>query len=82
MDVIAIITSLIGLAGVIITTLASNKSIKSEIIASQTATDVKLENLTQSVHEMRKDLTVHNEKIPVIEYRVGQLEKKLEGGNK
>lgn len=79
MDVIAIITSLIGLAGVIITTLASNKSIKSEIIAGQTATDVKLENLTKTVNEMAK----HTEKIPVIEYRVDQLERKVnEGGKK
>lgn len=75
MDFIAIITSLIGLAGVIITTLASNKSIKAEIVASQTATDVKLENLTKVVNDMAKN----NEKIPVMEYRIEQLEKSKGG---
>lgn len=66
----SIIVALIGFLGVVLTNLASNKSIENKIITNQAVTDTKLENLTE---EVRK----HNEfasKIPVLENRVDVLE--------
>lgn len=66
----SVIVAFIGLIGVIITNLASNKSIENKIITNQAVTDTKLENLTEEVKR-------HNgfaSKIPVIENRLDSLE--------
>lgn len=66
----SIIVAVIGLIGVVVSNLMSNKSVENKIVTNQAVMDTKLEALTE---EVRK----HNNfaiKIPVIENRLTNLE--------
>ena len=71
--IIAIITGVLSLIGVIITNTQANKKIEIQLDKQQAITDTKLEELTREVRE-------HNDfarRIPVIENRIENLEKKV-----
>ena len=66
----AIITGVLSLVGVIISNIASSKSLEAKLQINQAVTDTKLTELTREVRE-------HNgfaQKIPVLEERLRQLE--------
>lgn len=69
----SIIVAVLGLVGVIITNAQSNKKIEQNLQISQAVTNTKIEQLTEEVKK-------HNsfaEKIPTLEYRVGNLEAQI-----
>lgn len=71
--IVAFITGGLALVGVIITNISSNKAVESSLKTAQAVTDTKIENLTE---EVRK----HNNfamKIPILETKIGQLEKEI-----
>lgn len=69
----AVITSVLGLAGVIVTNVSGNKKIEAQLKTSQAVTDCKLDELTREVRE-------HNnfaQRIPVIEERINGLDRRV-----
>ena len=71
--IIAIITGVLSLIGVVITNTQANKKIEIQLDKQQAITDTKLEELTREVRE-------HNDfarRIPVIENKIENLEKKV-----
>ena len=71
--IIAIITSVLSLIGVVITNTQANKKIEIQLDKQQAITDTKLEELTREVRE-------HNDfarRIPVLENKIENLEKKV-----
>lgn len=75
----AIITSVLGLLGIIITNMMSNRKIEHTLQTSQAVTDYKLEELTREVREhnnFAKRMPVVEEQIKVINHRIEDLEKK------
>lgn len=76
--IIAVITSGLGLIGVIITNIKSNKEISSSVRTAQTVTEYKIEELTREVREhnnFAKRMPVVEEQIKVINHRLTDLEK-------
>jgi len=72
---VAIITGILSLAGVIITNESSNRSIENKLAISQAVTDTKLDNLTE---EVRK----HNnfaQEIPVIKVEISKMQEDIKG---
>lgn len=79
--IVALITGGLSFLGVVITNLASNRKMQSEIEKQQAVTDTKLDELTREVRQ-------HNnfaQRIPVIEnnikvanHRIDDLERKNE----
>lgn len=69
--IIAIITSVLSLAGVIITNSASNHRMEQQIITAQAVTDTKIQQLTE---EVRRHNTF-GDRITKLEVRVDTLEK-------
>lgn len=79
--VVAIITGVLSLAGVIISNIASNTKIEHQLHTAQAVTDVKIEELTREVrahNDFANRIPVIEEKISVINHRLSDLEK---GGN-
>lgn len=75
---VAIITGGLSLIGVVISNIASNRRISSEIDKRQAVTDTKLEDLTREVREhnnFAKRMPVVEEKIKVINHRLDDLER-------
>lgn len=79
---IEIITSLIigglGLIGVIITNMSSNKKIESNLDKAQAVTECKIDELTREVREhnnFARRMPVVEEQIKVINHRLEDLEK-------
>lgn len=75
--IVAVITSVASLVGVIITNKRSNKAVQSEIEIHQAVTDEKIEELTREVREhngFAKRMPVVEEQIKVINHRVKDLE--------
>ena len=67
--IVAIITAVGGLIGIIFTNMNSNRKIESKLATAQAVTDVKIDNLTA---EVRK----HNDfgtRIPVLEEQIKNL---------
>ena len=71
--IVSVITSVVGLAGIIISNMQANKKIEIQLDKQQAITETKLEELTREVR-------AHNDfarRIPVIENRLDNLEKKV-----
>lgn len=75
----AIITSGLGLIGIIVTNVMSNKKVEHTLQTSQAVTDCKIEELTREVREhnnFAKRMPVVEEQIKVINHRLSDLERK------
>lgn len=75
----ATITSVLGLVGIIITNMMSNRKIEHTLETSQAVTDFKIEELTREVREhnnFAKRMPVVEEQIKVINHRIEDLERK------
>ena len=74
----AIIVGIISLIGVIITTIAGNKKVMTELTnkleVSQAVTDTKLTGLTEEVRSQN----IYTQRVPVIEERLNGHEKRIE----
>lgn len=72
--IVAVITGVLTLLGVIITNTQSNKKVEQKIQTAQAVTDCKLEELTREVRE-------HNNfarRMPVVEERIKNIKDKIE----
>lgn len=81
--IVAIITGGLSLAGVIITNIASNKSVENKLAISQAVTDTKLDELTREVREhnnFAQRMPVVEEQIRVINHRLSDLERRDNDG--
>ena len=70
----ACITGLLALFGIVISNVASNKSMEVKVTAGRELTDEKIDQL-------RKSIDKHNsviEKVPILENRVNMAEKRIE----
>lgn len=71
--IIALISSLGGIAGVIITNMSSNRKIENSLDKQQAITDTKIEELTREVRE-------HNNfarRMPVVEEKIKNIEEEI-----
>lgn len=71
---VAVITGGLSLVGIIITNMASNKKIESQLMVAQGITDTKIDNLTAEVKR-------HNgfaDRVPRIEVRLDNMEKRID----
>lgn len=76
--IIAIITSGLGLVGVIITNLFSARRTEQKIATAQAVTDTKLEELTREVRQhnnFAQRVPVLEEQIKVANHRISDLER-------
>lgn len=72
--IVAVITGVLTLLGVIITNTQSNKKIEQKLQTAQAVTDCKLEELTREVRE-------HNnfaKRMPVVEEQIKNIHAKIE----
>ena len=72
--IVAVITGVLTLLGVIITNTQSNKKVEQKIQTAQAVTDCKLEELTREVRE-------HNNfarRMPVVEEQIKGIKDKIE----
>lgn len=72
--IVAVITGVLTLLGVIITNTQSNKKIEQKLQTAQAVTDCKLEELTREVRE-------HNNfarRMPVVEEQIKNIKDKIE----
>lgn len=72
--IVAIITGLFSLVGVVITNLTSTNKIRQELKTQQAVTDCKLEELTREVR-------AHNnfaQRMPVVEGEIAHIKEKME----
>lgn len=75
---VAIISGILSLSGVIITNIMSNIKIENDLKTAQAVTDVKIEALAKAVNEhnsFAKRMPVIEEQIKVINHRLEDLEK-------
>ena len=70
----AVITSVVGLIGIIVTNVMSNKEIEHKLAVNQAITDTKLDNLTQEVKSHNSNV----QQIPVLQEKINNLEIRLE----
>lgn len=76
----ALITSGLGLIGIIVTNVMSNRKVEHTLETSQAVTDCKIDELTREVREhnnFAKRMPVLEEKIKVINHRIDDLERKV-----
>ena len=75
----ALITSGVGLIGIIITNVTSNHKVENTLKTSQAVTDCKIDELTREVREhnnFAKRMPVVEEQIKEINHRIEDLERK------
>lgn len=75
--IVALITGVLALVGVIITNRKSGKDISNKLEVSQAVTDTKIDELTREVREhnnFAKRMPVVEEQIKVINHRIEDLE--------
>jgi len=75
--IVAIITGVLTLVGVIISNSASNKKIQYQIQTSQAVSETKIDELTREVrahNNFAQRIPVVEEQIKVINHRIGDLE--------
>lgn len=75
--IIAAITGVLSLVGIIITNISSNRKIEIQLEKAQVVTDCKIEELTREVIEYNnfaKRMPVVEEQIKVINHRIKSLE--------
>lgn len=73
----AVITGVLALAGVVITSISSNKKIEKKLEIAQAVTDCKIDELTREVREHNNfahRMPVVEEQIKVINHRIADLE--------
>ena len=70
----ACITGLLALFGIVISNIASNKSIETKVIAGRELTDEKIDQLRKSVDKQNAIV----EKVPILEDRVTRIERRVE----
>ena len=70
----AVITGILALIGVVVTNLMGNAKFQSSLDKAQAVTETKLENLKEEVAKHNK----FGERIPAIETKVDNLEKRVE----
>ncbi len=76
--IVALITSVGSLLGVIITVWAGNQRLQHKIETTQAVTDTRLEELTREVREhnnFAKRVPVLEEQIKVVNHRIDDLER-------
>ena len=76
--IVAAITGICSIVGVIFTTASSNKKIEHKLEVSQAVMDTKIESLTQEVrchNEFARRMPVVEEQIKVINHRLEDLER-------
>ena len=74
--IIAVITGICSVLGVILSNAYANKKVQGKIETAQAVTDTKIEELTREVRE-------HNnfaKRVPVLEKQVDALEKRMDKG--
>lgn len=77
--IVAIISGVVTLAGVILSNMAAGRKTQSQIEIAQAVTDTKIDELTREVREhnnFAKRIPVVEEQIKVINHRIGDLEQK------
>lgn len=77
--IVAVITSVFTLAGVVITTVSSSRKVQISLEKTQAVTDCKIDELTREVREhnnFAKRMPVVEEQIKVINHRLEDLERK------
>lgn len=77
----ASITGVLGLIGIIVTNVMSNRKIEHTLETSQAVSNYKIEELTREVREhnnFAKRMPVVEEQIKVINHRIDDLERKAE----
>lgn len=75
--IVALITGVLSLAGVIISNAVSNGKVEASLEKAQAVTDTKLEELTREVREhnnFAQRMPVVEEQIKVINHRISDLE--------
>ena len=75
--IVALITGVLSLAGVIISNAISNGKVEASLEKAQAVTDTKLEELTREVREhnnFAQRMPVVEEQIKVINHRISDLE--------
>lgn len=78
--IVAIITSVCTLVGVVITSVSGNRKIQSSLEKTQAVTDCKIDELTREVREhnnFARRMPVVEEQIKVINHRLDDLERKV-----
>lgn len=76
--IIAVITGVCSIAGVVITSLTSSRKLQQQLEIAQAITNTKLESLTAEVrthNEFARRMPVIEEKIAVINRRIDELER-------
>lgn len=79
--VIAAITGICSILGVIISNLSSNRKMEHNLDKAQAVTDTKIDELTREVREhnnFARRLPVIEEQIKVANHRIDDLERKVE----
>lgn len=77
--VVAIVTGICSILGVILASSAASKKLQQQLEISQAVMDTRLENLTNEVrthNEFARRMPVIEEQIKVINHRIEDLEKK------
>ena len=77
--IVAIISGVVTLAGVILSNMAAGRKTQSQIEIAQAVTDTKIDELTRVVREhnnFAKRIPVIDEQIKVINHRISDLEQK------
>ena len=80
--IVALITGVLSLVGVVITNTAAARRTENKITTAQAVTDTKLEELTREVREhngFARKMPVLEEQIKVANHRISDLEKWMEG---
>lgn len=75
--IVALITGGCSILGVILSNMSSNKKIEQKLTTAQAVTDYKIDELTREVREhnnFARRMPVVEEKIKVINHRIGDLE--------
>jgi len=75
--IVALITGVLSLAGVVLSNSQSNKKIENKLVTAQAVTDTKIEELTREVREhnnFARRMPVVEEQIKVINHRIKDLE--------
>lgn len=76
----ALITGLLSFLGVIVTNIASNKKVQTEMKIQAAVTDTKIEELTREVREhnnFARRMPVVEKEIEVANHRIKNLEEKV-----
>lgn len=71
--IIALITGVCSVAGVIITTSASNRKLQQQLEVNQAVVNTKIENLTEEVRK-HNNFTV---RVPILEEQVSTLQEEM-----